>query len=155
MRNHIFASILSFVYLQKMQIAQEFTNIYQHQSELFKETVGAYIASFVEGKDYLLPISRSHQCVSPNCIKVDDSTPGITEGINAGMWTVGLTLTGNEAGFTLEEFMTASDGEKSERRRVAEDKLKSAGAHYTIDSIVKLPVVIQDIERRLIEGDKP
>ena len=30
-RNHIFSSILSFVYLQKMQIAQEFTNIYQHQ----------------------------------------------------------------------------------------------------------------------------
>ena len=35
-RNHIFASILSFVYLQKMQIEQAFTNIYQHQGELFK-----------------------------------------------------------------------------------------------------------------------
>lgn len=54
-RNHIFASILSFVYLQKMQIAQEFTNIYQHQREMFKETVGTFIETFAKGKDYLLP----------------------------------------------------------------------------------------------------
>ena len=54
-RNHIFASILSFVYLQKMQIAQVFTNIYQHQRELFKETVGAFIESFAKDKDHLLP----------------------------------------------------------------------------------------------------
>ena len=54
-RNHIFASILSFVYLQKMQLAQAFTNIYQHQRELFKETVGAFIEGFVKDKDHLLP----------------------------------------------------------------------------------------------------
>ena len=54
-RNHIFASILSFVYLQKMQIAQEFTNLYQHQREMFKETVGTLIETFAKGKDYLLP----------------------------------------------------------------------------------------------------
>ena len=54
-RNHIFASILSFVHLQKMQIAQAFTNIYQHQGALFKEVVGTFIESFVEGKEYLLP----------------------------------------------------------------------------------------------------
>ena len=54
-RNHIFASILSFVYLQKMQIAQEFTNIFQHQREMFKETVGTFIETFAKGKDYLLP----------------------------------------------------------------------------------------------------
>ena len=49
-RNHIFASILSFVYLQKMPIAQEFTNIYQHQREMFKETVG----TFIETRTYAL-----------------------------------------------------------------------------------------------------
>ena len=54
-RNHIFASILSFVYLQKMQIAQAFTNIYQHQRELFKETIGAFIESFAKDKAHLLP----------------------------------------------------------------------------------------------------
>ena len=54
-RNHIFASILSYVYLQKVQIAQVVTNIYQHQFELFKETAGACIERFAKGKDDLLP----------------------------------------------------------------------------------------------------
>lgn len=54
-RNHIFAAISAFVYLQKMQIAQEFTNIYQHQRELFREIVGTFVESFAKGKDYLLP----------------------------------------------------------------------------------------------------
>ncbi len=53
-RNHLFASILSFVYLQKMQIAQEFTNIYQHHRKLFKRVVGTFIEVFAKGKDYLL-----------------------------------------------------------------------------------------------------
>ena len=37
-RNHVLAAISAFVYLQKMQMAREFMNIYQHQRELFKET---------------------------------------------------------------------------------------------------------------------
>ena len=54
-RNHIFAAILAFVYLQKMQIAREVINIYQHQRELFKETVGVFVESFAKGKEHLLP----------------------------------------------------------------------------------------------------
>ena len=54
-RNHIFAAILAFVYLQKMQIAREVMNIYQHQRELFKETVGVFVESFAKGKEHLLP----------------------------------------------------------------------------------------------------
>ncbi len=54
-RDHIFAAILAFVYLQTMRIAQAFTNIYQHQRELFRETAGTFVKSFSEGKDHLLP----------------------------------------------------------------------------------------------------
>ncbi len=54
-RNHIFAAILAFVYLQKMQISQAFTNIYQHQRALFRETVGTFILNFAKDKDHLLP----------------------------------------------------------------------------------------------------
>ena len=32
------------------------------------------------------------------CVKADDTTPGIEEGLNAGMWTVGLAMSGNEIG---------------------------------------------------------
>ena len=30
-------------------------NIYQHQRELFKETVGVFVESFAKGKEHLLP----------------------------------------------------------------------------------------------------
>ena len=30
-------------------------NIYQHQRELFKETVGVFVESFAKGKEDLLP----------------------------------------------------------------------------------------------------
>lgn len=90
-----------------------------------------------------------------HCIKVDDSAPGITEGLNAGMWTVGLALSGNEAGMTLSEYQEASEILKSEKRQLATDKLATAGAHYVVDTLVELPAVIKDIEQRLLKGEKP
>ena len=90
-----------------------------------------------------------------HCVKVDDSAPGITEGLNAGMWTVGLTLSGNEAGMTLAEYLSATETVKSQKRRIAEDKLSSAGAHYVIDTIADLPEVVTHIEQRLAKGEKP
>ena len=54
-RNHIFSAILAFVYLQKMQMAREVIDVYQHQRELFKETVGVFVESFAKGKEHLLP----------------------------------------------------------------------------------------------------
>lgn len=35
-----------------------------------------------------------------HCVKVDDAVPCIHEGLNAGMWSVGLALSGNEFGAT-------------------------------------------------------
>ncbi len=54
-RNHIFAAISAFVYLQKMLISHEFMNIYKHQRELFKETVDAFVERFAKAKEHLLP----------------------------------------------------------------------------------------------------
>ena len=84
-----------------------------------------------------------------HCIKVDDSLPGIYEGLNAGMWTVGLMLSGNETGMTLDQFSNASEQTKEKHRRIAGQKFKSAGCHYIIDSIADLPGVVRDIEKRL------
>ncbi len=37
------------------------------------------------------------------CVKVDDTVPGILEGLNAGMWTIAVRLSGNEVGLTVAE----------------------------------------------------
>ncbi len=90
-----------------------------------------------------------------HCVKVDDSVPGIDEGHNAGMWTVGLTQSGNEAGFTLAEYRVATDAAKSAARKRATAKMRAANAHYVLDTVADLPDVILDINRRLAAGEKP
>ncbi|MGY3859647.1 phosphonoacetaldehyde hydrolase [Aeromonas intestinalis] len=89
------------------------------------------------------------------CIKVDDAVPGISEGLNAGMWTVGLSVSGNEFGATWEEFAAMGQEEVAVRRAPAEAKLRAAGAHYVIDTLADIAPVIADINRRLALGERP
>ena len=46
-----------------------------------------------------------------HCVKVDDAAPGISEGLHAGMWSVGLAVSGNEFGATWEEYQAMSKAE--------------------------------------------
>ncbi|MGR5093996.1 phosphonoacetaldehyde hydrolase [Vibrio maritimus] len=89
------------------------------------------------------------------CVKVDDAAPGIEEGHNAGMWTVGLLLSGNEAGLTFEEYQAADAETLDAARERARVKLGKAAPHYLIDTIADLPEVIADIEERLVAGERP
>ena len=79
-----------------------------------------------------------------NCIKVNDSVPLIYEGLNEGMWTVGISLSGNEAGFTLDSFLKASKVEKSNARGYVTIKMRNTNAHYFIDTIATLIAVINN-----------
>ncbi len=89
------------------------------------------------------------------CIKIDDAAPGIDEGHNAGMWTVGLLLSGNEAGLTAEEFDNADEATLQKAREKAAEKLSKSNPHYLIDTIDDLPSVIADVEKRLAAGERP
>jgi len=89
------------------------------------------------------------------CVKVDDTIPGIREGLNAGMWTVGVTVSGNEVGLSRAEWAALPAAEQAKLRAAATKRLAEAGAHYVIDSVADLPAVIETIERRLAAGDRP
>lgn len=90
-----------------------------------------------------------------HCVKVDDAAPGITEGLNAGMWAVGLAVSGNEFGATWEEYQAMPVAEIATRREHAASKLYAAGAHYVVDSLADLPGVIAEINARLAKGERP
>ncbi len=90
-----------------------------------------------------------------SCVKVDDTVPGILEGLNAGMWTIGVTVSGNEVGLSEAEWDSLSTAEQDRLRAAATKRLAEAGAHYVIDSVADLPAVIETIERRLAAGDRP
>ncbi|MDU4080768.1 MAG: phosphonoacetaldehyde hydrolase [Klebsiella pneumoniae] len=90
-----------------------------------------------------------------HCVKVDDAAPGISEGLHAGMWSVGLAVSGNEFGATWEEYQAMSKAEIATRRERAAGKLCAAGAHYVVDTLADLPEVIADINARLAKGERP
>jgi phosphonoacetaldehyde hydrolase len=90
-----------------------------------------------------------------HCVKVDDTLPGIAEGLNAGMWTVGLALSGSPAGWTLAEYQAASDAGRTALRERVTPEFMAAGAHYVIDTVADLPPVLALIEQRLAQGQRP
>lgn len=89
------------------------------------------------------------------CVKVDDTAPGIEEGRRAGMWTVGLLLSGNAAGLTLEEYLSLDEAGRQQARTAASQELSPVAPHYLIDTVADLPAVIADIESRLSAGQRP
>ncbi len=89
------------------------------------------------------------------CVKIDDTLTGIDEGLNAGMWTVGVAISGNEVGMSLEQWNELSDDQRDGLRIKAYDRFNRAGAHYVIDSIADLIPVLEEIEMRLAAGEKP
>jgi phosphonoacetaldehyde hydrolase len=89
------------------------------------------------------------------CVKVGDTVADIEEGLNAGMWTVGVTVTGNEVGLTAAALAALDEAARQQRRLRAADKLGRAGAHYLIDGVADLPAVIEAIDTRLAVGEAP
>ena len=89
------------------------------------------------------------------CVKVDDTEPGIIEGLSAGMWTVGVALSGNETGLSLEELDALSGAERCAARERATERLLGWGAHAVVDSVADLPGVLADFDARLERGERP
>jgi phosphonoacetaldehyde hydrolase len=88
-------------------------------------------------------------------VKIGDTVSDIQEGLNAGMWTVGVTATGNEVGLTESQLAALSIAEHDCRLDQASNKLKAAGAHYVIPSVAQLEPILEQIDRRLREGERP
>jgi phosphonoacetaldehyde hydrolase len=88
-------------------------------------------------------------------VKVGDTVPDIDEGLNGGMWTVGIVKTGNEIGLTEQEIAELPAGELESRCHAARKRLLGAGAHYVIDGVADLPPVLDELETRLSRGERP
>jgi phosphonoacetaldehyde hydrolase len=88
-------------------------------------------------------------------VKVDDTVPGIAEGIAAGCWTVGVSLSGNAAGLSAEELAALSGPERAALRERATAVLAGAGAHLVIDSIATLPQAVATLAARAMAGEQP
>ena len=88
-------------------------------------------------------------------VKIGDTLPDIAEGLNAGMWTVGLAKTGNEVGLNAEEIAALDAEELDYKLTRARERMAQAGAHYVVDGIWDCEPIIDEINARLARGEKP
>ncbi|QLA16206.1 phosphonoacetaldehyde hydrolase [Desulfolutivibrio sulfoxidireducens] len=88
-------------------------------------------------------------------VKIGDTVSDVHEGLNAGMWTVALTESGNEMGFPEAELARMDPEKRQERLEVAENRLVTAGTHFLAKCIGDCPAIIEEINSRLAFGDRP
>ena len=88
-------------------------------------------------------------------VKIGDTVVDVAEGLNAGMWTIALAVTGNEVGLTQAEWTALPAERQAALRRIAVDRLRSAGAHDVVDGIADVPAAIERIEACIAVGDVP
>ncbi len=88
-------------------------------------------------------------------VKIGDTPADVAEGLNAGMWTIGVSATGNEAGLSAADFAALAEPERKRRLQRAEDALRQAGAHYVIQSAAGCEAALEAIEERIASGERP
>lgn len=82
-------------------------------------------------------------------VKYGDTISDIKEGVNAGVWSVGVILGSNELGLTEEEVQNMPEEELKARMLEVRYRMYAAGAHYVVDSIKELPALINAINARM------
>jgi phosphonoacetaldehyde hydrolase len=88
-------------------------------------------------------------------VKVGDTVSDIAEGLNAGMWTVGVAATGNEVGLSESELASLGPEGRGHLLDRAHRTLNLAGAHYVVDSVAQMEPIIDEIDQRLAAGERP
>ncbi len=88
-------------------------------------------------------------------VKIGDTLSDIQEGLNAGMWVIALTRTGNELGLNAQDAAALDKAEMESRLNSIAERWRAAGAHYTAESIAHCPPIIEEINERLARGERP
>lgn len=88
-------------------------------------------------------------------IKVDDTQPGIEEGKSFGCWTVGVAVSGNTLGLSLEELEALPVVEADRLKNVARMNMQEMKPDFVIDSVADLLPIIDEINERISRGEFP
>jgi 2-aminoethylphosphonate--pyruvate transaminase/phosphonoacetaldehyde hydrolase len=88
-------------------------------------------------------------------IKVGDTVTDIKEGLNAGMWSIGVIIGSSELGLNENQLKELDTDSLKTMIFNVRSKFEAAGAHYVIDKISDLQAIIDKINSRLSYGDFP
>ena len=78
-----------------------------------------------------------------NVVKVGDTISDIKEGVQAGVWTVGVVEGSSQLGLSQEEYQQLSAKGREDACRKAEIGFRQAGAQFVIQNLSQLPALIQ------------
>jgi len=88
-------------------------------------------------------------------VKIGDTLPDIDEGYRAGMWTIGLAVSGNEVGMSLAEWNNTPKEQQDLLREKASERMITKGADYVVDTIADVLPVLDDISDRVNKNELP
>jgi len=111
------------------------------------------------GRPYPYMIYRNMEALKLSAawkvVKVGDTASDIKEGLNAGVWSVGVVIGSSEMGLSQEEFEALSHVNKEQAISKTEKSLKQLGAHFTIKTMSELPQLIEKINSMISDGKRP
>lgn len=88
-------------------------------------------------------------------VKVGDTAADIQEGINAGVWSVGVVVGSSQMGLSYEEFEGLSEAGKLQAIKNTEQAFLDCGADFTIKTIKDVLPLIEKINSMLLQGKRP
>lgn len=112
-----------------------------------------------QGRPYPYLIYRNMEFLglsaSWKVIKVGDTVSDVKEGVNAGVWSVGVAIGSSEMGLGLEEFHALSESDREAAISKTEETFIRNGADFAIRTMSELPQLIESINGMLAEGKRP
>jgi phosphonoacetaldehyde hydrolase len=88
------------------------------------------------------------------CVKIGDTVIDIEEGKSAGMWTIGLTRTGNLIGLDRQQWEELPETEKDVQLSRAKKTLLDAGADFVAEDLASCGEALAAIEKHLRNGER-
>lgn len=111
------------------------------------------------GRPYPYMIYRNMEelklTASWSVIKVGDTVSDIKEGINAGVWSVGVVIGSSEMGLTQEEFTALTEEEKEQSIYTTRQRFIENGADFVIQTMGELPLLMEKLEEMIEAGKRP
>ena len=89
------------------------------------------------------------------CIKIGDTESDVAEGLNAGMWTIGITRTGNMIGLSQEEWEGLSRDQQEEKLESASNALLGTGADAIAESVAASVEQVEQLMAKAQENGRP
>jgi phosphonoacetaldehyde hydrolase len=130
-------------------LAQAAADGYRPDASVCPDEVGA-------GRPAPWMLARNAQLLNvyppASCVKIGDTISDIEEGRNAGMWTIGLTRSGNMVGLDAESFRLLPLAQQKVLLEQAGSRLREAGADFVAEDLSACDGILAQIETKLEGG---